>query len=582
MIGLWKQFGFILEKKQKIKVGVLICMMVTGAFLETLGVGLIPMVMAAMMGNENLLDNRYIGIVSETLHLQTKEEILIFLIGVLIFLYLFKGTYLLFMYHIQYRFVYNSRYYTQKKLMKIYLNQPYEYFLQASSGEIVNQLTTDVARTFDLLTAILSFMSEAIIVGILLLAVIFLNPVIAFIIAVTLSILMLLITYFIKPVMQQSGEECQKGTILSNKWILQSISGIKEVKAGKKEQFFLDNYSKYGKMATEAQRKFSLLTNIPRLAIETIFMCVILLILVFMLAGGRNIVNLMPQLAAFAAAAIKILPGVNRMSNYRNQMGYYEPMLNKTVKLIQEAEVFCNDSFFMLKVNRQKKPLTVLKNNCMIEHVTFTYPDGDESVLEDVSMEIPAGKSVGIIGSSGAGKSTVVDILLGLLRPQFGKVLSDDRDVSEHIDEWLENIGYIPQMIYMLDDTIKRNVAFGCSDEEIEEEKVWKALEEAELDEFVKRLPKGLDTSIGERGIRLSGGQRQRIGIARALYKNPSILIFDEATSALDNQTESDIIKSMDSLHGKKTMVIIAHRLTTIANCDMVYKVENRKIIRER
>ncbi len=581
MRNFWKQFGIVLERKQKIKVGVLICMMVIGALLETVGVGLLPSIITVMMGTEDLLKNRYIGRACEILHLQTEQEILFFLLGGLIFLYLFKGVYLLFMYYMQYRFVYNSRYQMQRKLMGIYLKRPYEYYLQASSGEVVNQLTENIRITFEMLTAILSFLTDGIIVAVLLVVIIFLNPIMAFGIAVALGVLMYLLNRLLKPVMAQAGEDFQMGMSLSNKWILQSVSGIKEVKVGKKEQFFLDSYSKYGRMATEAQRKYNFLSNIPRLAIETIAMCIILLLLAVMIVNGADMVELLPQLAAFAVAAIKILPGVNRMNTYRSQMSYSEPMLNQTVALVQEAEAFKGKLFFTKREKKQKGAIKSLKEGCQVEHVTFTYPDGEEPVLEDVCLEIPTGKSVGIVGPSGSGKSTVVDILLGLLKPQEGKVLFDGKDISEHMAAWLNHVGYIPQMIYMLDDTIRRNVAFGCLDEDIVEKQVWKALEEAELADFVKKLPKGLDTVIGERGIRLSGGQRQRIGIARALYQNPPILVFDEATSALDNQTEADIIESMNSLQGKKTMVIIAHRLTTIANCDIVYKVENKKVVRQ-
>ena len=217
-----------------------------------------------------------------------------------------------------------------------------------------------------------------------------------------------------------------------------------------------------------------------------------------------------------------------------------------------------------------------------LKDITYAYPNSDKLIFEHADMEIPIGKAVGIVGTTGAGKSTVVDILLGLLNMQGGTVYADDADIRSDYYGWLKNVGYIPQMIFMLDDTIRRNVAFGVPDELISEERVWEVLKEAQLDEFIKTLPEGLDTSIGERGIRLSGGQRQRIGIARSLYNDPDVLIMDEATSALDNDTEAAIIESINRLHGKKTLVIIAHRLQTIENCDMIYRVENGKILKER
>ena len=226
---------------------------------------------------------------------------------------------------------------------------------------------------------------------------------------------------------------------------------------------------------------------------------------------------------------------------------------------------------------------TITSNQSVeLSDITYSYPNAEHPVLEHANMVIPVGKSVGIVGSSGSGKTTAIDILLGLLSPQEGHVLVDGVDIQQDYSGWLSHLGYIPQMIFMLDDTIRANVAFGIPKENVAEEQVWRALEEAQLKDFVESLPEGLDTTIGERGVRLSGGQRQRIGIARVLYTDPELLIFDEATSALDNETEAAIMESINALHGKKTLVIIAHRLTTIEECDMVYRVENGDIVRER
>ena len=217
-----------------------------------------------------------------------------------------------------------------------------------------------------------------------------------------------------------------------------------------------------------------------------------------------------------------------------------------------------------------------------LKGISYSYQNSDKLVLDDADMIIPIGKSIGIVGASGAGKTTAVDVLLGVLLPLKGEILADNVDVMEHYSEWLSHIGYIPQSIFLMDDDIKSNVAFGVKKEEQDEERVWEALREAQLEEFVRGLKDGIHTQIGERGMRLSGGQKQRIGIARALYSNPELLIFDEATSALDNETEAAVMSSINNLHGKKTMIIIAHRLQTIKECDLVYRVENGKISRER
>ena len=247
------------------------------------------------------------------------------------------------------------------------------------------------------------------------------------------------------------------------------------------------------------------------------------------------------------------------------------------------------NTFQILKEEESKRVLDInqqgnisLNKEIILSKISYHYPNMEQNVLTDACMRIPVGASVGIIGMSGAGKTTIVDILLGLLKPQAGTVLADGVDVSTFYGEWLSYIGYIPQMIFMLDETIRRNVAFGIPDEKIDDEKVWEVLEEAQLAEFVRNLPQKLDTQIGERGVRLSGGQRQRIGIARALYTDPDLLVFDEATSSLDNETEAAMIESINHLHGKKTLIIIAHRLHTIKGCDIVYRIMDGKVIREK
>jgi ABC-type multidrug transport system fused ATPase/permease subunit len=261
-----------------------------------------------------------------------------------------------------------------------------------------------------------------------------------------------------------------------------------------------------------------------------------------------------------------------------NSIAYSEPQLDKTIENLRIAETFAMEDRQKIKTEPERKSTITLQKECGLYQIDYAYPDTEKNVLDQADMVIPVGKSIGIIGTSGAGKTTAVDVLLGLLQPSNGKILSDGIDIRSNYEGWLKHLAYIPQTIYMLDDTIRANVAFGFHEDEIDDAQVWRALEEAQMGEFVRSLPDGIYTAIGERGVRLSGGQRQRIGIARALYTDPELLIFDEATSALDNDTETAIMESINSLYGKKTMVIIAHRLTTIKDCDLVYRVENGKI----
>ena len=272
---------------------------------------------------------------------------------------------------------------------------------------------------------------------------------------------------------------------------------------------------------------------------------------------------------------------MNRINNQINSIAYFEPFFMGVSDNLQDE--INGQNIDMSFATDEDEKLDV-KESIEMKDITYAYPNTERLIFDHADLKIPVGASVGIVGTSGAGKSTVVDILLGLLEPSTGHIYADSVDVKDagNYRKWLKNIGYIPQMIFMLDDTIRKNVAFGVPEDKIDEDRLWEVLKEAQLDEFIKTLPEGLETGIGERGIRLSGGQRQRIGIARALYNDPEVLILDEATSALDNDTEAAIMESINRLHGRKTLIIIAHRLQTIEKCDIVYRVEDGRAKIER
>ena len=274
---------------------------------------------------------------------------------------------------------------------------------------------------------------------------------------------------------------------------------------------------------------------------------------------------------------MRMLPSVNRINTYLTEIAYTQPGLDYLYENLQEG-MKADAEIAERKANSQKEKL-VLEDKIMLDHITFHYPNTDTYIFRDAHMEVPKGKSVGIVGTSGAGKSTIVDILLGLLHAQEGEITCDGTNIFKNYESWLAQIGYIPQSIYLVDESIRDNIAFGIDEDMIDDKRIWNILEEAQLKEFVEGLPEGLNTTIGDRGIRLSGGQRQRIGIARALYHDPEILVFDEATSALDNDTEAAVMEAINSFHGRKTMIIIAHRLNTIEKCDMIYRVENQKLV---
>ena len=578
MFRIVKKFNSILNKGQKIRIAIIVILMLIGAVLETLGVSLIVPLMTAILDDELYQTNKWAVMVCEMFGLHSQKEFMIAILGALIVVFIVKDVFIFFEYYVQTRFICNNRLLIQRNLMEVYLHRPYEFYLNASSGEIMRVITSDTSGAFNLLTIVLNFFTELIVSAVLICAIFIIDPVMAGIVAAVLIVEMLLIYKAIKPVLRKAGLNFQKMNANSNKWVLQAVSGIKELKVGHKENYFLEQYEKYAKRAIVSEKKNTTLNQLPRLMIEAVTVAAMLAVMILLLLAGRDMSTLMPQLAAFAVAAVRLLPSANRMSTAMNAVAYQEPALDKMIENLKAIDGWENGAG---EQNHRVEKLT-LNNKCELRNITFAYPNAEQSVLVHADLVIPVGKSVGIVGTSGSGKTTAVDILLGLLHQQEGQVLSDGKDIRDNYEKWLSMIGYIPQMIYMLDDTIRANVAFGISRKETNDEQVWKALDEAQLKEFVQSLPDGLDTEIGERGVRLSGGQRQRIGIARALYTDPQLLIFDEATSALDNETEAAIMESINALHGKKTMVIIAHRLTTIEGCDLVYRVENEKIMLEK
>lgn len=588
MIRIIQKFAQILNKQQKVRVIIIVIMMIIGAGLETLGVGLILPLVTAIMSPDAIETNKYASLICEMMDIHSTRNFIILVIVALIFVYIFKNLYLFLEYYVQYRFICNNRFSVQRQLMEIYLHRPYEYFLNAESGEIVRVVTSDTGSTFALLSTVLSFFTEAVVSVALVVTIIAADPFMATLLAAVLGGMMFLIGKLIKPVLKRAGLKYQQNAAKMNKWLLQSISGIKEVKIAEKEDYFLDQFSKYGKRAIDSEKKNQVLGQVPRLSIEAFGISAMLAVIAILMWSGREVDTMLPQLSAFAMAAVRLMPSVNRMSSSLNTMSYQEPALDKMLEHLAVAKKWETERDGEARVEHRERcsasgeQRIVLDQQIELADITYSYPNAEVSVLEHANMVIPIGKSIGIVGASGSGKTTAIDILLGLLQPQGGQVLVDGVDIQADYDGWLSHLGYIPQMIFMLDDTIRANVAFGIPAKEASDDQVWKALEEAQLKEFVQSLPDGLDTTIGERGVRLSGGQRQRIGIARALYTDPELLIFDEATSALDNETEAAIMESINALHGKKTLVIIAHRLTTIEGCDMVYRVENGKIVREK
>lgn len=579
MLQILRKLNVLLDRKQKTTMVGLMFLMVISAVLQTLGVGLLVQVVNIVIDPEAIQTNAIAAWVYQMFGSPKYETFAVTIMAVLIGVFILKNVFLFVQQKLTFAFVYTNQFRTSERMMCNYLRRNYEFYLNADTAVVQRSITSDVNNMYALILALLQMMSDGV-VSLFVVAFCFLtNGTMTVILGVVLLVVMFGVKKVLKPIMYKAGKDNQDYYSGLFKWISQTVQGIKEVKITTKEQYFVDEYKKCGKGYVDAVQKYSLYNNVPKLLIESVCVAVMVSYMIYLVVSGSSTENMLTVFSTLAAAAFVLLPCVNRINNQINSIAYFEPFFMGVSDNLQDE--ISGEKVDMTFAIDEKDKLPVEKS-IELKDITYAYPNTEKLIFDHANLTIPVGASVGIVGTSGAGKSTVVDILLGLLQVKSGTVLADGVDTKTQYRKWLKNVGYIPQMIFMLDDTIRKNVAFGVPEEEIDEERLWAVLKEAQLDEFIKTLPEGLETGIGERGIRLSGGQRQRIGIARALYNNPEVLILDEATSALDNDTEAAIMDSINRLHGKKTLVIIAHRLQTIEKCDLVYRVENGKATLER
>lgn len=579
MLRATKKVLGILNKSQKEQLIWIGFLMLVGGIVESISVSLVLPLIQAVMNDNTWNEPWYTQIICRLFGVETQRNYVVLMLIILIIIFIIKDLFLLLEYYIQFSYICKTRFDVQKNLMNSYLHRPYEFFLNANSGEIYRVIAGDTIQTFALLSHIISFYTEIIVAIALGVTIIVISPQIGIGMIVILGAEVIIIAKIVKPILKKLGDKQRGESAKTNKWILQSIHGIKSIKVSNTESFFEQKYAQHAKQMVEADRKNLTIQNLPKLIIEAFTVAAVLCLILVMVLLGGDLKEIVPQLSAFVVAAIRLLPSINRLSNAVNQVPFVEGALDNVINALSNNNEGADAGY---SVKCQGVSELNFEKNVLFDSISFRYPESEKNILSQCTFEIRYGDSVGIVGPSGAGKTTAIDLILGLLKPNQGAIRVDGVDIEANMCKWHSKLAYIPQTIFLMDDTIKANVAFGLHRNEIDEEKVWLALKGAQMEEFVKDLPDGLETQVGEQGVRLSGGQRQRIGIARALYNDPEILFFDEATSALDNDTEKAIMESIDSLKGKKTLVIIAHRLTTISNCDKIFRVDNGKVERER
>ena len=579
-MNLLKKINYIFDKKQKGQLVLLAVLILIGGVVETLGVSMMIPVISVILKPESLHRqiDKYpvLKSVIEGMGLDSDLKLASALLIILIILFIFKNLYLLFLVYKQNTFISHARNDMISRVMREFLNRPYEDYLGADIPTVFRITDSDIPKTFTLMLSILSLTTEMVVSICLGIVLLFVNWQMTALILVVLAVLTLIITKILKPRLNVIGRRNQETQSRIAKWRLQAIYGLKDVKVLNRQDFFIRNYYEQGKIGADIDRNYVVMNNIPRLLIETVFIAVVLLYVLFYLLSGGDATSLLPQITAFGMAAIRIMPSANRINTYLTQIAYNQYSLDFVYNNLTES--MKTDKAMRAERAAIAGPALHLEKEIQMKDIVFAYPDSEVNIFSGANMTIKKGQSVGLMGPSGAGKSTIVDILLGLLHVKSGDILCDGSNIFSNYESWLAQIGYIPQSIYLVDESIRENIAFGIDAEEIDDDRIWEVMEEAQLSDFVKSLPEGLDTKIGDRGVRLSGGQRQRIGIARALYHNPEILVFDEATSALDNETEAAVMEAINSFHGRKTMIIIAHRLNTIENCDVIYEVKDQTI----
>lgn len=584
-IDLFNKLGFVLSKEQK-KYGVLVLVMaLMSAVLEMLGVSVILPLLDAFLSPSTLAEKWYIRPVIRLFHLESTDEIILVLCILIIVLYVLKNIY-------SSLYVWISSKYSCKisrelsvRVLSAYMEQGYSFFSKTNSARLLRGIGDDVSNVYNIIVQIFNILSKALSIGCITALMIVVTPWLSiFLIVLVIFCFVLTQLIFRKP-MREYGEMARKYQYRSRQTSMEAIQGSKEVLVKNRQNYFVDAYEKsvVGKNRAEVRLRFA--EAVPAYIIEAVCITGLMsVVAVQMLRGGESS-ELLSHLSVMAIAAFRILPALGAILCSINNVMYCTPALAatyETISLVKELE----KEKRVKRETAEKDGLREVsfRDEIKLDHIVFSYQsddDGrDEHVINDLSLTIKKGTSIAFIGTSGAGKTTLSDIILGLFKPQEGNVLVDGINIEDLGEGWSQMVGYVPQSIYMTDSTIRQNIAFGIAEDEIDDVKIWDALEMAQLKDFVENLPEKLDTKVGEWGMQFSGGQRQRVAIARALYGNPDILVLDEATAALDTETETAVMESIDALQGVKTLIIVAHRLTTIRNCDIIYRIEDGKAVR--
>ena len=586
-MNLFGKLNYILTKTDKRRLILIAFLMFLSALFDLVGVSAVLPIVSLLTLPEVDQGGIYqylIDFVVKILGISSKGSLVIALIIILIIFYLVKAIYTLSLTYITTKFNMSFNRRTSSRMIKTYLSMPYEYHLQHNSSTLLRSSTYDVGLFVSAMNSVIQLILKSS-TALILFAYLIYNDIISkqfttLIVGGIIVIFSLFIIFVLRRHIKGISVVIQRLSGQNYKLLSQAFNGIKESKISNKESFFAKSYEMNIININHYQIRKTLYDSIPSVLLETFGLIGLLvaLIISILIKNEAEYPSIVASFSVLALATIKLLPAATTINSHITSLTYTKASVDLLYNDIKKAEE--NEEY--ITMHRQSYVPMPFTNLVEFKNVSFVYSGTEKVVLDDISFAINKGESIAISGNSGAGKTTTVDLMLGLLRPTKGQILCDGVDIFTNARGWHTNLSYIPQNIYLMDDTIRANIAFGYSKEQIDDRKVWEALEKAQLRDFVNSLPKGIDTIIGEMGVRMSGGQRQRIGIARAFYRNTQIIVFDEATSALDYETERKVLEEVNLYKGNHTLVIITHRLNTIETCDHIFKIEKGKMLKTK
>lgn len=587
-----RQVWSLFDRPQRLGAVGLFVLMLIGAGFEALGVGLIMPFIALVADPAAVQDMPVLPTVLTALGVDSGAGVVIAAGLGLLAVYVIKNSFLALMYYAQFRFVFANQVRLSRRLFGAYLTSDYTFHLNRNSAQLLRNVNEEVRMTFtNVLIPLLILGVELSVVIVLAALLIAVEPVVA---PVAIVVFATISVAFYRSVRQKTvrlGRQQQQHHGLMIQWVNQGLGGVKEAKVCGCEDYFLSRYHHSSQRYARAMRFHRFVKEVPRNVIETFGLGGMILVVVLLVARGQDMTHVLPVLALFAMAAVRLLPSMTRIISALTGMRHFKPSVTVIADDLEAldgarrrsdgrggSEDSGDTPGDTHREADKEHPRIQFTDLLRVEDVTFSYPDAEAPALQDLDLTIRRGESVAFVGPSGAGKTTAVDLILGLLPPEKGQITVDGHPIGDNLRSWQDHLGYIAQPVYLMDDTIRRNVAFGVHDEAIDDERVWQALKDAQLATLIASLPHQLDTTIGEGGVRLSGGQRQRLGIARALYRQPELLVLDEATSALDRATEREIGTAIEALAGRMTLIIIAHRLATVRHCDRLFFLRDGRL----